>query len=287
MGVDVVLITYNHEKYIAQALESILMQELNMPIRVIVADDASGDATLEIIKSYEEKSPFPFVYTESTANVGLTRNYQKAFSLCNAEYVAILEGDDYWCSPYHLKQHLDFLYEHRECSMSINRRYVLHPHSYMDLAIWNRTEDYRLVSVHEQCQENKLGNLSSCVLRNKFIQEFPADLYSMFVADYMIGIMMSRCGLVAVLKNPTSVYRNLSEGAWTSKSEKEKTEDLLKRSRLYDEFLKFEYHNDFVILQNRLMGKHKFSIRDLVPKFLVDLCKWVFPPIILNQLKRK
>ena len=96
MKIDIILITYNQEQYIAQAVESILLQRVNddVQVRVIVADDCSTDKTLEIIKSYEDKSPFPFVYLSVEDNMGHVRNYQRAFAACVGDYVAILEGDD-------------------------------------------------------------------------------------------------------------------------------------------------------------------------------------------------
>ena len=78
MQLDILIISYNQEQYIAQAVESILMQRVSddVQVRVIVADDCSKDNTLEIIKSYEEKSPFPFVYLAADTNLGISKNYQ-------------------------------------------------------------------------------------------------------------------------------------------------------------------------------------------------------------------
>ena len=123
MTVDVVLISYNQEQYIAQAVESILMQRVkdDVQVQIIVADDCSKDKTLEIIKSYEGKSPFPFVYLPIEQNMGHVRNYQRAFAVCEVDYLAILEGDDWWSSPLHLQMHLDFLDIHRECVLTTQR----------------------------------------------------------------------------------------------------------------------------------------------------------------------
>ena len=120
MKLDIVLITYNQAQYIAQALDGLIMQRVNSDVemRVIIADDASTDDTLTTIRSYEEHSPFPFIYLPQEANMGHVLNYKRAFAACTGDYVAILEGDDWWCNPYHLQKHLDFLDEHRECVLS-------------------------------------------------------------------------------------------------------------------------------------------------------------------------
>ena len=93
MKIDIILIAYNQERYIAQAVKSIIMQQVdkNVEVRVIVADDCSDDKTLDIIKSYEATSPFPFVYLDNKTNVGHVLNYQRAFSACNGDYIAVRE----------------------------------------------------------------------------------------------------------------------------------------------------------------------------------------------------
>ena len=116
VNVDVILISYNQEQYIGQAVESILSQKISddINVRVIVADDYSTDNTLDIIKSYESKSPFRFMYTNSGENLGYHENYRRTFELCNGDFVAILEGDDWWHSNKHIMQHVHFLEKHQK-----------------------------------------------------------------------------------------------------------------------------------------------------------------------------
>ena len=110
MKLDILLITYNQAQYVAQALDGLIMQRVNsdVEVHVIVADDASTDDTLATIRSYEEHSPFPFVFLPQEPNMGHVLNYKRAFAACTGDYVSILEGDDWWCNPYHLQKHLDF-----------------------------------------------------------------------------------------------------------------------------------------------------------------------------------
>lgn len=111
MKVDVILISYNQEQYIAQAVESVLMQHVgdDVQIRVIIADDCSTDDTLKVIQSFEKKSPFPFIYLKDRINLGIADNYRRAFKNIDADYFAILEGDDYWIDSYKLQKQLDYL----------------------------------------------------------------------------------------------------------------------------------------------------------------------------------
>ena len=97
ISVDIILVSYNQESYIRQAVESILNQQVSdgVDVRVIIADDHSDDNTLSIIAEYEKRSRFPFYYLPHENNMGMQRNYQRAFASCQGDYVMILEGDDY------------------------------------------------------------------------------------------------------------------------------------------------------------------------------------------------
>src|SRR5467141_1026888 len=88
---SVLLVTYNHEGYIRQALDSVLMQETDFDFEIVVADDYSQDSTIAVIKEYQAKHPQLRILS-SERNVGITRNYQRGFAACRGEYIAVLEG---------------------------------------------------------------------------------------------------------------------------------------------------------------------------------------------------
>ena len=106
--IDVILCCYNQENTIQQALESIYSQKTDDVVNIIVADDMSNDKTLEIIKSIPKKKGFEISILESENRLGLEKNYQRAFAHCKNEFVFILEGDDWWSSENHIKQHVIF-----------------------------------------------------------------------------------------------------------------------------------------------------------------------------------
>ena len=95
MKISILLITYNHSKYISEAVDSLLMQQTIFSKEIVVLDDASVDNTFEIaVDKLSHIQNCRFVKNET--NLGITRNYQKGFSLCKGEFVFVLEGDDYW-----------------------------------------------------------------------------------------------------------------------------------------------------------------------------------------------
>ena len=223
-AIDIILCSYNQEAYIAQALESILAQKVDADVRVIIADDRSTDRTPQIIRQYESQSPFPFLYLNAETNLGMHANYQRAFAACHGDYIAILEGDDWWHTETHLSQHIDFLESHPRHSMSYN----LIAFHWQDTGVTRPQrwifDDRQHLSIHLRQQiswGNQIGNLSSCVFRTRLIHKLPEEFYRLKFADWELGIMMARKGPIAMLREVTSTYRINSQGQWSALTQEE------------------------------------------------------------------
>ena len=220
VSIDVILLCYNQEQYIEEALKSILCQKVDAKVRILVADDSSSDKTLDIIKRHEANSTFPFVYLDNNGNIGMQANYQRAFEACNSDYVAILEGDDWWSSDQHLAQHISFLRKHSRYSMSFNSiTYYYQESGKYKVHKWPYSKDYVTIKIRQQLGwGNQIGNLSSCVLRTKLLHGLPDQFFKLKFADWELGVMMALRGPIGKLKESTSVYRINSNGQWTSLS---------------------------------------------------------------------
>lgn len=92
--ISIALCTYNGEKYLTEQLDSLVFQDYPN-LELIVVDDCSSDNTLEILKSYATKYPFIKIY-QNENNLGYVKNFEKAISLCNGEYIALADQDDIW-----------------------------------------------------------------------------------------------------------------------------------------------------------------------------------------------
>lgn len=119
--VAVWMVTYNHEDYIEQAIESIVNQKANFLYKLFIGEDCSTDNTRQICIGLKEKYPDKIHLVLNERNVGASQNAQKIFNLCfnsGAKYVAMCEGDDYWTDPLKLQKQVDFL--------DSNEEYVIH-----------------------------------------------------------------------------------------------------------------------------------------------------------------
>ncbi|WP_461634347.1 glycosyltransferase [Labilibaculum euxinus] len=107
--VSIKTITYNHEKFIAQCIEGIMMQKTNFPFEYIIGEDCSTDGTMKIVQEYADKYPDVIRIITDEKNVGAAANDHRTDLACKGKYVAFCEGDDFWTDPYKLQKQVDFL----------------------------------------------------------------------------------------------------------------------------------------------------------------------------------
>lgn len=112
--VSIIVLTYYHEKYIEEALESILNQKTNFAYEIQVGDDLSKDGTRKILLEYEKKHPNKIKLNFNETNVGVSQNFYNIICQCNGEFISILAGDDYYIDELALQKQVDFLEEHKE-----------------------------------------------------------------------------------------------------------------------------------------------------------------------------
>ena len=107
--VTILMPAYNHEKYISQAIESVLAQKTNYPYELLIHDDCSTDSTLTIAQNYATKFPDKIKLFTEKENQGLIKSYKRLIEQSNGKYLAILESDDYWLDENKLQIQIDFL----------------------------------------------------------------------------------------------------------------------------------------------------------------------------------
>jgi glycosyltransferase involved in cell wall biosynthesis len=94
--VSVSITSFNSEKWLPKALDSVLLQQTGFPIEVVIGDDCSADGTIAVARFYQERNPELIRVLERTENLGMQRNYYETFEQCRGKYIAWLDADDYW-----------------------------------------------------------------------------------------------------------------------------------------------------------------------------------------------
>lgn len=109
MLVSVCLITYNHQAFIKQALDSILTQETDFDIEIVIGEDCSKDDTYKILTEYASKNPAMINLLPNHSNLGVMQNFLRTYKSCKGDYIAFIEGDDYWTDSKKLQKQVNFL----------------------------------------------------------------------------------------------------------------------------------------------------------------------------------
>ena len=115
--VTVRMTTYNHEPYIAEAIEGVANQKCDFPVELLIGEDCSLDRTREICLAYQSKYPGLVRLVVSPENVGMRKNSGRLLARARGRYLATCEGDDYWLSSNGLKERVDALESHPEICM--------------------------------------------------------------------------------------------------------------------------------------------------------------------------
>jgi len=211
--VSVSIITYNHEKFIAKTIESVLSQEVNFKYEIIIGDDHSSDKTREILKKYKEKYPelihlilHPRRYKEIP---GRTNNTTNIYA-CQGKYIALLDGDDYWVSKNKLQTQVDFLDAYKDYALSFHDAKLISEENSFIANFFSEKYAYLYQDAsfnHKDVVNEWFVPTSSLVFRNNLIKEFPAWFWKVYSADYALLLLLSQHGKLRFFKNLTSVWR--------------------------------------------------------------------------------
>jgi hypothetical protein len=123
--VSVLCLTYNHEAFVAEALESFLAQRTSFEVEVVVADDCSTDGTVAAVERFRERFGSRLVLLTTAVNLGVTRNFRRGLAACRGRFIALCEGDDHWRGHDKLQRQVDFLESHPRYVMAFHDAVVI------------------------------------------------------------------------------------------------------------------------------------------------------------------
>lgn len=208
MKVSICMITYNHEKFIREAIEGVLMQECDFDLELIIANDCSRDKTDTVIENILENHPRAswIKYIKHKENLGMMPNFIFAMQQCKGDYIALCEGDDYWTDSLKLQKQVNFL--------ETNPDYVMCFHPVSILKTSGEIVDDFITKVpenHETIETlARLGNYihtPSVIFRN-IIKGFPFEFELSPIGDYFLYIMLAEHGKLKYLEDKMAVYRH-------------------------------------------------------------------------------
>lgn len=231
-------ITYNHELYISEALDSFLMQETDFPIEILIHDDASTDSTAAIIKEYEKKYSKiikPIYQVENQYSKGGRINAQFNFPRAIGKYIALCEGDDYWVGSNKLQVQVRFLELNPEYVITYHDSQAFDEGGCFDMNTGAALKDLDSIEL-QKC--SPLSTLTTC-FRN-VVNPFPFEIGMAKLGDLFIWSIIGKYGKGKFLKEiEPAMYRVHDGGIFSMQNKKKKKEMLLLTNHaLYSYYLR-------------------------------------------------
>lgn len=230
-SVAVICVTYNHEKYIEEALEGFVSQITSFPFQVLVGDDCSTDRTPAIIQKYAEAYPDIIVPVIRTKNITAGRNWQDLVSRTASTYLAFCDGDDYWTDPFKLQKQYDYMNSHPDLRACFHDAKI---NIETSSGTWFQSKDYsntadgsllwpsgnkRFFKQETYRIENFIPfgfvHTSSMFIKWDYEIGFPEWFFGHGVGDYPMWILQVNTGRFGYIDEVMSVHRRTDTGSYS------------------------------------------------------------------------
>lgn len=216
--VSACIITYNHEDFLAECIESAINQKVNFDYEIIIGEDKSTDSTREICMKYANLYPNLIKYHPREHNLGMIGNWMATINECTGKYIAICEGDDYWTDPFKLQKQVDFLEDNPEYNICGHSVACSEYDFFLEKKLLLKQDT--IFSLKEVVQTNPIHTSSFCFRNN--IDFNDTNLYKsikdMEIGDYPLLVLFAQSNGVFAFKETMSVYRiDNQQSEWTGK----------------------------------------------------------------------
>lgn len=254
--VSVFMITYNHEKYIEKAIESVLSQKVNFSYTIVIADDASTDTTVEIIQNYSKRFPGKFDVFFRKENAGVNINALENYQRCTSEYIAILEGDDYWIDDNKLQKQFDFMEANNELALCYTNAYkfIDGKDEEREIMVTNKPSHYIFDLDYFMNEGRPLMPTLTLFIRNAAVPKpFPKWLYNTFNLDWALNVLFMQNGKAGYIDELTATYRRHVGGIIISTPLPYVVHNGIQLAKNLDKHFNFKYHHVFGKIQWRYL----------------------------------
>ena len=256
--VSVCTITYNHERFIAKAIEGVVSQKCNFRFEMVIGEDGSKDRTREIVAEYAAKYPDIIVPLFAEKNLGAKANATNSLMNCRGKYIAFLEGDDYWTDPTKLQRQFDFMEANPDYTLCFTRVDVIDnegneaPSPYPPIT----QEDFSLEDV--VMTEKSFIPTPTMFFRNIFPRPLPDFYVNAMSGDIAMHLLLGDKGKIRCLPGKTGIYREHPGGITkTEKLKKEAYGELFKLFISANEYFKFRHDK---LIRARLLQMSKIKL---------------------------
>jgi glycosyltransferase involved in cell wall biosynthesis len=239
MKLSVILITFNQEQFIGKALESVLAQRVKFDYEIVIGEDGSTDGTRAVIMDFHRRYPGRIVPLLRDRNVGAIRNFEATLTSCRGQYLALIEGDDYWTCDDKLQRQVDFLETHHDSAICCHRVQVLDE---MGTGRKGVFPSYTAgpYTIEDLLKENFVMTCTA-VVRRGLVDPLPGWFPEMKLGDWPLFALIARHGKIELMDEVMAAYRVHSGGVWSSRPPISQLREITRMLPALDRHLGFQY----------------------------------------------
>jgi len=250
MKLSVCLITYNHERFITQALESALAQKTSFEFEIVVGEDCSADLTRQIVVEYQQRYPNKIRLMLPEKNLGANRNFASTLQACRGQYIALLEGDDYWTDPSKLQEQVNFLDSHEECAICFHAVRVFHEDGNGAPRNSPRFGHKKISTIEDLLGVGNFIPTCATVFRNGLIGEFPDWFYTLRIADFSLHVLNAQYGKIGYINKVMGAYRIHSGGTFSAANTSGNAREVVRTYDYLNSYLDYKYDRTIKAIQS-------------------------------------
>ncbi|MER8727302.1 glycosyltransferase [Mesorhizobium sp. M1027] len=202
----VLIVTYNHARYVAAAIDSALMQEADFGVEILISEDFSTDGTRKIVERYVSNHPERLSAIYSGSNVRSNEVVTRGLRMARGRYVSILNGDDLWTSTTKLKDQAAHLNAHPELSAIFHNAVVADGDEFTSTR-WTRADQKPIVTQRDIWEGNPFATCAG-MMRTACVRNVPwwyADFFP--ITDWPLYVLCARTADLAFVDEVAGVYR--------------------------------------------------------------------------------
>ncbi|HET6977582.1 MAG TPA: glycosyltransferase [Pyrinomonadaceae bacterium] len=246
--VSILITTYNQENLITQAIESVLMQVTDFDCEIVIGEDASTDRTREVVMNLARQHPDkirvllrdPEVANRERHLLG-KMNFLQALETCRGEYIAVLDGDDYFTNPHKLQKQVDFLDSRPDCIICFHNVKAVYEDGSKASENLCPADQQEITDIEQLLWGNFITSCSIMYRREPVVQ-IPDWFYTAKVGDWPLHIFKAQYGKIGYLNEVMAAYRVHTAGAWSLRKRSHQLLVSLKLLDNIDRDLLFKYH---------------------------------------------
>lgn len=252
MKLSICIFAYNLEEFIANSIESALCQITDFEYEIVIGEDCSKDSTRELVLGYQNKYPDKIRVLCNERNLGIMENYSHTINQCRGEFIALMDGDDYWINDRKLQTQVNFLTTHPEFSLCFHDAKIIKTNGDWDDITCCGADHKKIISFNDVVCDVHVPT-SSLVFRRKALTDFPPKNFNnLHCPDRPVFLMLLANGPGYYFNELWSVYRKHPNGFWTGQDYQSQWRIHLQIYKLMNQLYKGRYNDSFCKCETRV-----------------------------------